>query len=177
MMSYQHAPSIDEDEETAVPFVPTHTPPSLRSWRRVVTVVVAGIMLVVMAGGAVVLFETPHSGLTTTAAEGLVVKTKSKTGLCPSVDGAFSSFQGLSTTTTWGQKDPFQTCYKYGSYEKYCWTNAYNSFASNWWHYLQCVPNGDDWNEIDANLPLSLCDTPCYEQHKWECPGPLSLIC
>ena len=71
-MSYQHpSTSLDEDEETAVPFVPTLTPATLTTVdqrSKVVAVVVAGILLLVMVagGGAVVLFETPNGGRTTT---------------------------------------------------------------------------------------------------------------
>ena len=105
-----------------------------------------------LVAGAILL---PDRGRTTTATEGLVVGTKSKYppyGECPGDDGGdvrFSKFQGMSTTTFWGEQDRFQTCYKSGrgSDAKYCWTNAHQTDI--WWQYFQCVPNGDGWKEVN----------------------------
>ena len=113
-------------------------------WRMIA--IVGGILLlVVVTGGAVVRrFEITDDGCTTTTiAEGLVVATAG--------DVRFSKFQGMSTTTFWGEQDRFQTCYKSGrgSDAKYCWTNAHQTDI--WWQYFQCVPNGDGWKEVNDN--------------------------
>jgi hypothetical protein len=167
-MSYQNPPtSIDEDEETAVPFVTTLTPATPttvdhRSPKRMIAITL-GMLLLVVAGVAVALFETPNGDRTTTTAEGLVVATEGR-GPCVPATG---HFHGLSTTAGFGESDPFQTCYKYGSYEKYCWTNAYYFDAPFRTIWYQCRPNGDDWYGIrDTKLPLSLCPTPCQDQHR-----------
>ena len=68
---------------------------------------------------------------------------------------------------TWtGEKDPLQTCYKYGSGggdEKYCWSNSYEHNDA----FYQCIPNGVDWHSID-NMTLrkatdTKCETPCQD--------------
>ena len=47
---------------------------------------------------------------------------------------------GGNSTSTHGARNPYETCYKYGSVEKYCWSKSY--FSGD---YYQCKPKGDEW--------------------------------
>ena len=68
MMSYENSPSSDEDEETALPLVPTILPsPTTTTVRSFLSIIVAGIMMLVTGGGVVLMWDGE------TAAEGLVV--------------------------------------------------------------------------------------------------------
>ena len=100
-------------------------------------------------------------------------------------------FDGNSITTWTGEKDPFQTCYKYGSEDKYCYSDSY-AYETHHWRYVQNIPDGVDWHSIDVRnvtsfrLALgfgvewnsidtmqlrldtlaSLCTTPCQHVYK-----------
>ena len=100
-------------------------------------------------------------------------------------------FDGNSITTWAGEKDPFQTCYKYGSEDKYCYSDSY-AYETHHWRYVQNIPDGVDWHSIDVRnvtsfrLALgfgvewnsidtmqlrldtlaSLCTTPCQDVYK-----------
>ena len=82
----------------------------------------------------------------------------------------------MNSTITWtGETDPFQTCYyKYGSDEKYCYSNSYGHGDS----FYQCIPNDIEndvdkaWHAIDT---MTKCETPCQnpfmKQMYWRmCP-------
>ena len=91
MMSYQNSTTSDEDEETDVPLITTHLPSTTmdhRSQRKMMAIVVAGVLMLLVAYGAVWMqggsLYDPSSGGSlnvkdsniTTAAEGLVVATQ-----------------------------------------------------------------------------------------------------
>ena len=186
MRSYQHTSSIDVDE-TDVPLVTTCTilPPTTTTMghRLKWMMMIAGMMLLV-AGGAILLqegsfsydpssgsLETKDSGLTTAAAEGLVVATHDCAPCLPATD----TFNGISDTTTGGkyQHSPFETCWQRGNDSVYCWTKSY---ACGGWgggidNFNRCVPNGSAWNSIAAKyvnpstIPYS-CGTPCQGMYQ-----------
>ena len=75
-------------------------------------------------------------------------------------------------------REPFQTCFQYGSEDKYCWTNPYkhefNYFTAC--HPVQeegCGPSCDDsWNVVipdrteDGHPFLDSCGEPCQDSYK-----------
>ena len=157
-MSYQKSSTSDEDD-TVVPLVTTLLPPTMsyHSKRRMAVAMLAGMML---AGGMV--GRRPEKSLTTTAIEGLVV------GSAPCLP-ATSNFQGTSVTTWFGKSYAFETCYKLGDEDKYCWSKSFYDDVNG--QYYQCSPNpkGGAWYGFDTKLPSRLwrlCDTPCQEMHK-----------
>ena len=154
MMSYQKPPIEDEPAAALLPvrtILPTASTTTMTRDRRSSKWIgrmasVAGMLLLVVVGGTVVL----RDGNTTIATEGLVVATAANDDSClPAVGG---TFHGTSTTTIDGETDRFQTCYQYGSASTYCWTKSY--YADNWW---QCEPigmgddddNGKEWHTVD----------------------------
>ena len=85
----------------------------------------------------------------------MVEKDNNFSNVCPTRDVIYS-------TITWtGEEDPFQTCYKYGSDEKYCWSNSYKHDGS----FYQCIPNDVDWHSIDVG-EATLCGSPCQDIHQ-----------
>lgn len=64
--------------------------------------------------------ETENGGLTT-AMEGFVVATEGSSHCFPTG----GTFGGVSTATSAGQGDPFETCSQYGNEAAYCWTKSY----------------------------------------------------
>ena len=95
-------------------------------------------------------------------------QTPSPKPICPSVnspDFVIREADSLvfSTITSTGEKDPFQTCYKYGSGgsdDKYCYSNSYYNGHTD--SFYQCIPNGVDWHAITTlELRLALMDTKC----------------
>ena len=60
---------------------------------------------------------------------------------------AVGKFGGNSTSPN-GARNPFETCYKYGSVEKYCWSKSF--YSGDWY---QCKPTGDEmfsgWYALD----------------------------
>ena len=161
---YNSIPDASADEDTAVPIGTTILPPM---WWMVV--VVAGMMLLTGCG-TVWLLPDVGSSYTTTA-EGLIVATEGNDDSCVPAGGTFS---GTSTTTSVGEDGHFETCFKYGSYDKYCWTKSvfHNDFGGGSW--FQCDPNprGGQWNSIDNDMqyvnPVThpyFCGSPCQGQH------------
>ena len=167
-MSYQNSPTIDEDEEIAVPLVTTITPPpppstmttSLhRSSRKII---VAGTLLLLLlfmmlAGGGGMVGRRPEKSLTTTAIEGLVV------GSAPCLP-ATSNFQGTSVTTWFGKSYAFETCYKLGDEDKYCWSKSFYDDVNG--QYYQCSPNpkGGAWYGFDTKVTW-WCGPPCQDMY------------
>ena len=180
MMSYQKSPSSDEDEETAdVPLVTTILPStttmtttmSSRSSKSMgMLAIVAGTTMIML--GSTVLLQNGE-----TAAEGLVVATE---GTSPCLAAPMdTTFGGTSITNRGGiagRTDPFETCYQYYTYEKYCWSKSFyladdgveDDFRPGW---MQCFPDGGGWNTVDPQYvnpvthPYS-CGKPCqYVSH------------
>ena len=85
----------------------------------------AGMMMLVVAGGVIWMRTTNDAGLTMTAAGGLIVATLADTPCLPAPD----TFSGITDTAgkwVWsGRKHPFETCYQYGDTAKYCWSHSY----------------------------------------------------
>ena len=133
-----------DDDETAT--VPLGTPPSttmtidrrLSKWRMMVAIV-AGMMMILLVVAAdtvwmlqdVSSYDHSSGSLETTdgdrktIAEGLIIAVPPidpKDNICFPASGAFG---GVSTTTCLPNSDPFETCYQYGSYDKYCWTKSF----------------------------------------------------
>ena len=173
MTSYQNSPSSIDEEDTAVPLVPTILSPttttimtttSYRSKWVMIAIVVAMMMLV--AGGMVLLWDGES------AAEGLVVATQENGPCLPATD----TFSGISVTVTtaYGHRDPFETCYQYGEEAKYCWSKSYyvGGRFSGWY---PCVPNPkyaeQTWELIDPKYvnpvthPYS-CGEPCQDMYQ-----------
>lgn len=61
-----------------------------------------------------------------------------------------------NTITLTGKKDPLQTCYKYRSDDKYCYSNSYEHGGDCY----QCIPNDAEWHSIEVGVG-SLCGSPC----------------
>jgi len=91
---------------------------------------------------------------------------------------AGGTFGGVSRIVSWGgvTMTPFETCYQYGSYDKYCWTKSY--LDTSWFDdtFKQCVPDprGGQWRAIEqknmkyvnpVTHPYS-CGEPCQGQHE-----------
>ena len=82
---------------------------------------------------------------------------------------ATDTFTGLSTTTLWGKGKgkAFETCYKLGNdapfkrKDLHCWSKSYYNQHTFPKGFYQCIPDGDDWHGIDANLPGDSCGSPC----------------
>ena len=72
----------------------------------------AGMMMLVVAGGVIWMRTTNDAGLTMTAAVGLIVATLADTPCLPAPD----TFSGITDTAgkwVWsGRKHPFETCYQ-----------------------------------------------------------------
>ena len=153
----------DTDTTATVPRVITRrsTWTTVRSWSGVI-VIVAGMTMLV-AGGAVWLRDSGSSY--TTATEGLVVGTQGNSPCVP----ATGNFQLTSTTTTWGESHPLETCYYNGDNPAVrCWTKSYYYHDKDFgvlegWH--QCIPNGKWYGVGDTKLPINYCPTPCQGQH------------
>ena len=162
-MSYQKPPIIDEDE-TAALLVPTITPllPTTTMDRRsskTRLAIVAGMILMV-AGGTVLL----QDGGTT--AEGLIVATQGVP--CEPATGTFG---GVSTTTFFGEDNPFETCYQYGDDKKYCWSKSTtHSIGVEQWFECKPDPYGGKWGSVDPKYvnpvthPYS-CGPSCTEMY------------
>ena len=142
-MSYQNPPTRNEDEETAVPLITTHLPSTTmdhHSMRKMMAIVVAGMLLLGVAVGAVWMqggsLYDPSSGGSlnvkdgsiTTAAEGLVVATQATP--CLPAQGLFN---GISISHDWhSHSNPFETCWKLdlgNNDHQYCWSKSYYKSA------------------------------------------------
>ena len=172
---YASIPNAIADNETAtVPLgttiVPRPATTTMTSGHRAKLwmAIAAGLLLVT---GVVVLRDRE------TAAEGLIVvaTTDVRSNRCiPAGD----TFNGNSYITLDGTVDHFETCYKYGSYDKYCWTKSYldtSGFGGDDL-FKQCVPDpkGGQWRAIHqrdmkyvnpVTHPYS-CGDPCHGQHE-----------
>ena len=138
-------------------------------WFLGMVVVVAGLMLLVVAGGPVWM---PEGASYTTVAEGFVVATRGNSP-CLTADGTFG---GKSTTAFEGDSDPFETCFQLGKYDTYCWSKSFHHdgtfFTSS--KYYQCSPlppaTGGTWYPVDPQYvnpithPYS-CGSPCQDMY------------
>ena len=176
-MSYQKPPIEGETAAALLPvrtILPTASTTTMTRDCRSSKWCVAGMLLLVLAGGTVVLRDG-----NTIAAEGLVVATAANDDSCLPAVGTFS---GTSTTTDLGEDDHFETCYQYGNASLYCWTKSYYDKHQGW---LQCVPNGEGgvWMDDDdsptgfhtvepryvnpVTTPYS-CGRPCANVHQYD---------
>ena len=140
---YNSIPDASADEDTAVPIGTTILPPT---WWMVA--IVAGMMLLVAGCGAVWMLPDADDS-------------------CVPAVGTFS---GTSTTTSDGKDNPFETCFQYGNYDKYCWTKSW--FASdddfghgNWGGQWNSIDN-DDMRYVNPVTDPYSCGSPCQGQHE-----------
>ena len=78
---------------------------------------------------------------------------------------------GKSTTSKYGKKVPFETCYQINDEVTYCWTKSYDKKEKEGTRHYQCVPIGDAWHDIDAKYvnPVTQpnsCGDPCQEHYQ-----------
>ena len=200
-MSYQNPPTSIDEDATAIPVVMTITPSTTTTRTTVrslgmVVAIVAGMMMLMVAGGAVwmmqdagssydpssgSLFETEEGGITLFYAEVDDIYPLDD-GFVPSPQclPASGRFRGYSTTTQVGEGYPFDTCYQLGKEATYCWTRSYEYDCTivrgevrNYRQclYKQCIPDGNLWQFVDAYYvnPVThpnSCGTPCLVMHK-----------
>ena len=124
MRSYQNSPSsIDQDEEIVATILsPSTTTRSYHSskWRMIATSVAGMLLLVMLAGGTVWLWD----GDDTTKAEGRLI-----VGINPAIlrcHPARSVFRGKSTTY-FGQRGQARrdVFWQYGNLANYCWSQSW----------------------------------------------------
>ena len=203
MMPYHNSPRSEEDEETAIPLIPTILPStrttmtttsmSYRSTKVRMIVIFAGVMLLlVVAGGASSTYDvTPRRvpnkqskkttkplvtnppitqppvikppvnkppvtkppvikpPVTNSPTKGPVVTLGSLNfnDNAPCLESN-ATFIGVSTTTSWGKGYAFETCYKYGTEKKYCWSKSYKAVNGK---FFECHPNGDQWDGLEGD--------------------------
>ena len=173
MMSYQHAPSMDETAAVPLgtPQPPTTMAGGRRLSKRMLAMIAGTTMLLMVAGGGTVWMMLPGGASYTTAAEGLVVATEKN--ICYPASGTFN---GKSVADKYaGQQEPFETCFRLANTSIYCWTKSYR-YNSYPYDFFQCNPNGPygehAWHTVgphtmhpvDLDVP-KLCGGPCQGQH------------
>ena len=161
-MSYQNPPQ----EDTAIPLVTTLLSPAITTGhgsnsRKTIwslgIIIVAGVLMLVVAGG-VVGRRPEGSSYTTTTAEGRVVETQGCEG-CTPCSPATDNFMGMSVTNAvfprpFAHGTAFQTCYQLkGDEDHYCWSNSwyiersiFNPMVNGWY---ECRPVGPGWTALE----------------------------
>ena len=151
-MLYQNPPTSIDEDVTAIPVVTTITPSTTTTRTTVrslgmVDAIVAGMTMLMVAGGAVWMMQDagssydPSSGSLFETEEGGITLFNPKDDDLKEVDDfyplddgyipdnrclpATGKFRGYSTTTQVGEGYPFDTCYQLGKEATYCWTRSY----------------------------------------------------
>ena len=128
----------------------------------------AGMMLLLICGASSTYDVTPRrvsNKQSKKTTKPLVTKPLQHDGApCLPAQGYFG---GITKTTTFGNYDPFETCYKLNAHTL-CWTKSYlrgGEGSQEAHRYFQCVPNGAGWYALER-ASFNSCGSPCQGQHQ-----------